>query len=106
MIFELRIYRIKKGCMEQWVRLMDDTIIPFQVKKGIRIIGSFVCLDREDEYVWIRRFENQKQRDELYDAVYGSEEWKNRIRPAMGDMLLREDMEVRLLEATPRSLLQ
>lgn len=106
MIFELRTYRIKKGCMDKWVQLMDDTVIPFQKEKGMRVIGSFVSLERDDEYVWMRRFENEEQRGELYDAVYGSDAWKNRIRPAMGDMLLREEIDVRLLEATPGSALQ
>lgn len=106
MIFELRIYRIKSGCMDKWVRLMDNTIIPFQAEKGMQVIGSFVSLDQENEYVWIRRFRDEEERGKLYDAVYGSDRWKNEIRPAMGDMLVRDKTEARLLEATPRSLLQ
>jgi hypothetical protein len=106
MIFELRIYRIKSGCMDEWVRLMDNTIIPFQTEKGMQVIGSFVSVDQENEYVWMRRFRDEEERSKLYDAVYGSDTWKNEIRPAIGDMLLREKTEARLLEATARSLLQ
>jgi hypothetical protein len=106
MIFELRIYRIKSGCMDEWVRLMDNTIIPFQTEQGMQVIGSFVSVGQENEYVWMRRFRDEEERRKLYDAVYGSDTWKNEIRPAIGDMLLREKTEARLLEATPRSLLQ
>ena len=106
MIFELRSYRIRKGCRDKWVSLMDTTVIPFQIRMGMVIIGSFVSLEDDDRYIWIRRFENEDQRRRLYDAVYGSDTWKTVIKPAMGDMLIREDIEVQLLEATPLSLLR
>ena len=106
MVFELRIYRIKKGYRDRWVKLMDDTIIPFQVRMGMVIVGSFVSLDDDGQYIWIRRFENEDERSRLYDAVYGSDEWRTVIRPAMGDMLVREEMDVRFLRATPHSPLQ
>ena len=105
-IFELRIYRIKKGHRDEWVKLMDTTVIPFQVRRGMVIVGSFVSVDDDCQYVWIRRFENETERRRLYDAVYGSDEWRTVIRPAMGDMLIREKADIRLLEATPLSPLQ
>ena len=42
MVFELRQYRIKGGQRERWVKLMEEGIIPFQISKGIVVIGSFV----------------------------------------------------------------
>jgi hypothetical protein len=101
MFFELREYRIRDGRRDEFARLMDETIIPFQHKMGMTIIGSFISLDEDDLYVWIRRFESEDERARLYDAVYGSPFWKNDIRAAMGDMLIRETIKVRLLAATP-----
>ena len=106
MIFELRIYRIKKGYRDKWVKLMDTTVIPFQVRMGMVVIGSFVSLNDDGHYIWIRRFENEAERHRLYDAVYGSNEWKTVVKPAMGDMLVREDVDIRFLQATPCSPLQ
>jgi hypothetical protein len=106
MIFELRTYTIKKGFRDNWVELMDTVIIPFQVQMGMTVIGSFISLDHEDEYIWIRRFDDENHRNLLYNAVYGSTRWKTEIRAAMGDMLIREKVSVRLLEATPASRIQ
>ena len=55
MFFELREYRILPGQMDNWVNYMEEVIIPFQVSKGMVIIGSFVSKDESDLYIWIRR---------------------------------------------------
>ena len=33
--FELRQYRTKPGQRENWVKYMDETVIPFQISKGM-----------------------------------------------------------------------
>lgn len=90
MLYELREYRIKKGCLNQWVEVMETLVIPFQQEMGMEVVGSFVAVDREDLYIWIRRFENETERKRLYDLVYGSRYWDESVRPAMGEMLVRE----------------
>ena len=60
MFFELREYRILPGQMDNWVSYMEEVIIPFQVSKGMVIIGSFVSKDESDLYIWIRRFRKYK----------------------------------------------
>ena len=106
MFFELRQYRMKEGQKENWVRLMEETIIPFQIAQGMVVIGSFVGEQEEDLYVWIRRFESEEQREELYEKVYQSETWQNEISPLAGDMLDRSKIVVTRLEATPKSVIQ
>ncbi len=106
MIFELRTYKIKSGCRNAWVELMEKIIIPFQQQMGMTIVGSFIALEDDDQYVWIRRFDDEEERRRLYDAVYGSHTWINEIRPAIGDMLIREAVEVKLLQATSKSAVQ
>jgi hypothetical protein len=106
MFFELRQYRIKGGQRERWVKLMEEEIIPFQVSKGMVVVGSFVGQEEEDLYVWIRRFEDEEERERLYDDVYESDYWKNEIRPQIDEMLDRETMNVTRIEATPKSVIQ
>ena len=106
MFFELRQYRIKGGQRERWVKLMEEEIIPFQISKGMVVIGSFVGQEEEDLYVWIRRFENEEERERLYREVYESDYWKNEIRPQADEMLDREKMKVTRLEPTPKSVIQ
>jgi hypothetical protein len=104
--FELRQYRIREGQRENWVKLMEETIIPFQIAQGMVVIGSFVGEQEEDLYVWIRRFESEEQREELYEKVYQSDTWQNEISPLVGDMLDRTKTIVTRLEATPKSVIQ
>lgn len=106
MFFELRQYRMKAGQKENWVKLMEETIIPFQIAQGMVVIGSFTGEQEEDLYVWIRRFESEEQREELYEKVYQSDTWKNEIAPLVGDMLDRSRIVVTRLEATPKSVIQ
>ena len=106
MFFELREYRTKPGQRENWVRFMEETIIPFQTGKGMVIVGSFVGGEEDDLYIWVRRFASEEERERLYEAVYDSDTWKNEISPAVPDMLERDKIVVRRIEATPHSVIQ
>jgi hypothetical protein len=106
MLFELRQYHVRPGRQAAWVKCMEEEIIPFQVKMGMVILGSFVGEDDDSVYVWIRRFASEEDRQRLYDAVYQSDYWKNEIAPRVGEMLDREQMKITRLLATPRSVIQ
>jgi hypothetical protein len=106
MLFELRQYHVRPGQREKWVKCMEEEIIPFQVKMGMVILGSFVGEEDESIYVWIRRFDNEQERKRLYDAVYQSDYWKNEIAPKVPTLIDREQIKVTRLVATPRSVIQ
>lgn len=105
MFFELREYRTQPGQRENWVRFMEEVIIPFQVSKGMVIVASFVGQEEDDLYIWIRRFESEEQREKLYEAVYETDTWRDEIGPKIPDMMNREGIVVRRIEATPASVL-
>ena len=105
MLFELRQYRVYPGQRERWVKFMEEVIIPFQVSKGMVVVGSFVADEDPDAYVWIRRFENEQEREQLYKAVYESDHWKNEIAPRVSEMLDRPQMVITRLQPTPRSVI-
>jgi hypothetical protein len=106
MFFELRQYHIRPGQQAAWVKCMEEEIIPFQVKMGMAILGSFVGEEDQSVYVWIRRFENEQERKRLYDLVYQSDYWKNEIAPRVGALIDREQIKVTRIVATPRSVIQ
>lgn len=106
MLFELRQYKIKPGQRDAWVRLMEDEIIPFQVSKGMVILGSFVGEEDESVYVWIRRFKDEAERERLYEEVYQSDYWRDEIGPRIPDMMDRDAMQVTRLEPTAKSPIQ
>ena len=51
MLFELRQYFVRPGQQQNWVTLMEQEIIPFQIKMGMVILGSFVGEDDDSTYV-------------------------------------------------------
>jgi hypothetical protein len=105
-MYELRQYRIKKGKMKEWVKLMENEIIPFQVSKGMVIAASFTAPEDATLYVWLRRFTTEAQKKRLYDKVYGSEHWKTVISPKIDKVLDRSSIVVTNLLPTTASVLQ
>lgn len=103
MLFELRQYKIREGKMDEWVRYMEEVIIPFQVSKGMVILGSFRAEDDPTKYVWLRRFDSEEERARLYAEVYQSDHWRNVIGPRIPEMMVREEMVVTRLVPTPKS---
>ena len=104
--YELRHYRVLPGKMDEWVRCMEETIIPFQVARGMVIAGSFRGESDDQTYVWMRRFDSEEQREALYAAVYESDHWKNEIAPQVEQLIDRSTIEVTRLVATPKSVLR
>ncbi len=104
--FELRQYRTKPGKREEWIKFMEEIIIPYQVSKGMIVPGSFAGETEEDLYVWLRRFESEEERERLYKAVYENDYWQNEISPQIGEMLDREKTVITRIEPTPRSMMR
>src|SRR6266446_1722721 len=68
--YELRQYKVRPGKIDQWVKIMEEEIIPFQVSKGMVICGSFRGETDPSVYVWLRRFESEKRaRDALQSGL-------------------------------------
>ncbi len=106
MFFELREYRTRPGQRENWLKYMEEVIIPFQASKGMIVVGSFVGQEEDDLYIWIRRFESEEERERLYAAVYESPEWQNEISPRIPEMMDREKIVVRRIVPGPRSIIR
>ena len=100
MLYELRHYLIEPGHRDEWVALMENQIIPFQISQGMDIVGSFVDDENPDVYIWLRRFGSEEQRVAQYAAVYGSDTWTNEIAPITNRLLLRENITVTRLIPT------
>ena len=104
--FELRQYRMWPGKREAWIKYMEEVIIPYQLSKGMVVVGSFAGEEEEDLYVWIRRFESEEQRKQLYAAVYESDFWQNEVGPKVGELIDRSKIVVTRLTPTPNSIIR
>jgi hypothetical protein len=105
-LFELRQYTAQPGKRDQLVEFMEGVIIPYQVSKGMTVVASFVGEEDEDAFVWIRRFDDEVQRKELYEAVYESDYWKTEVAPKVPEFNQREKAVVTRLLPTATSNLQ
>jgi len=105
MFFELRRYPLKPGMRDAWVKWMDEEIIPYQLSKGMVILGTFVD-EANNQYVWIRRFESEEEKEALYEATYRNDQWQNVYGPKVSDYIDRDGIEVTILKSTPRSFMQ
>ena len=106
MLYELRQYRVKKGRMKQWLRLMEEEIMPFQVSRGMVVPAGFTAPKEADLYVWLRRFKNEAERKLLYRKVYQSDHWKKVLQPKIDVVLDIPAIVVTDLVPTPKSVLQ
>ena len=121
--FELRIYEVYKNKMPDWIKFMNEEIIPFQREKGMEINGTFIMNssdsffeeggerkmhseEKGSTYVWIRRFLNKDHKKELYKTVYESGEWITYYRPKVKELINLNTIIVHNLSATDMSLLK
>ena len=78
--------------MDEWVKIMEEIIIPFQEGLGMLVTSSNrgfleapstreALAEPDTTYVWTRYFSSETQREELYARVYGSEYWTETVGP-------------------------
>lgn len=103
MHYEIRRYQTQPGRREEWVRYMEEVIVPFQTAQGMDITASFVDDQDENGYVWMRRFENEPDSNALYAAVYEHARWRNEIGPIVNSMLIPEKTVVIRVSPTAAS---
>lgn len=106
MFYEIRRYQVRPGRRDEWVRYMQDTVIPFQVGRGMSVTASFVDEEDPDGYVWIRRFEDEQERIALYAGVYESDRWREELGPKVSSFLLLDQIKVTRVVPTADSALK
>jgi hypothetical protein len=103
MFYEIRRYQAQPGRRDDWVRYIEEVVIPFQESQGMTVVASFVDEEDPDGYVWLRRFEDEEDRVRLYRAVYESDRWRQEIGPRVGELIIREKIHVTRAIPTPAS---
>ncbi len=101
--YELRQYKVLPGKMDDWVNMMETEIIPFQISQGMVITGSYRGEEDDSVYIWMRRFEDEADREAQYKAVYESDHWQNVIAPRVPDHIDRDAIQVTRIVPTPKS---
>src|SRR2546430_15169211 len=77
--YELRQYKVRPGKMADWLKAMEEEIIPFQVAKGMVITGSFRGETDDSVYVWTRRFASRAQPRAPLKEGFAKGQWEEEI---------------------------
>ena len=95
MISQLRIYTIKAGSMDEWLKLFYGQLVPIHRDQGLRLDGVWVNTEA-DEFVWIRSFEDEAEMAAKMDYYTASP-----ARKAVGDLPHQyiEKTDVRILRS-------
>lgn len=102
-IFEVRQYPVKEGKMAEWIAFMESRIVPFVVSKGMVVAAMFEGANDPNLFIWIRRFDDEAHREELYKAVYEAEEWQSEIKPIVRSLVDVDEAVIHRVRATPLS---
>lgn len=105
-LFEVRTYPVFEGAMDEWSAFMEGTIVPFIEEKGMKVDAMFRAAEDQNVYVWIRRFDNEAHRQELYKAVYETDHWQTNIKPTVRRLVDVGNAVVHVVEATEGSPLK
>jgi NIPSNAP len=79
MIAEVRIYTMNRGKLDDFVKLWNEKLAPIHAKYGLTILGAWANRP-QNEFIWIRQFEDEADRDAKTKRYMDSPE-----RRAIGD---------------------
>lgn len=65
MLFQLRVYRVKAGEMDEWLREWRDLVLPLRRAQGFSVVGPWVRRE-EDLFVWLVGHEDLEAANEAY----------------------------------------
>lgn len=98
-LVELRRYDLHPGQRDALISLFDAELVQTQEEVGISVLGQFRDLDRPDQFVWLRGFEDAETRGRALKAFYGGPAWAQHRDAANATMTAFDD--VLLLRPVP-----
>jgi hypothetical protein len=96
-VIDIRTYRLVPGGKEAFDRVARS-VLPMLERYGIRVVACGPSADPGDDYVLIRAFSSAAERDEQLGAFYASDEWNEKYRDAVLDLI--ENYHVVAIELT------
>lgn len=99
MIVEVRSYRIKPGRRAEFVEFFETRAVPALRSYGMQVLGPLLDLENPNKFVWLRGFPTLEAREQMRDAFYGGDLWKDELEAIAMPML--ESYDVILCETSP-----
>ena len=98
MIIEMRTYKTKAGCREQFLEVFRQKSVPAHQEIGMKILGPFLSVEDADTFFFMRGFPDLASREPMKAQFYEGELWKRELEHVLMPML--ETYEVVLVEDT------
>lgn len=89
-VIELRNYQLKPGMREKFTHYFESNFIESQEKLKGHPLGQYRVKGSEDNFFWIRGFENMDTRSSFLPAFYTSDYWRQRAKTA-NEMMINTD---------------
>ena len=80
---EIRSLNLKPGTREEFHRLYVEESLPLLKRWSIDVVAHGPSLHDENAYYVIRRFDSLAHREQIEDAFYDSDEWRQGPREAV-----------------------
>jgi len=82
-VVEFRSLTLKPEAREKFHRLYLEKSLPLLKRWNMDVLAYGPSLHDENTYYVIRRFDSLAQREQMEDAFYGSDDWRQGPREAM-----------------------
>ena len=82
-LIEIRSLNLKPGTREEFHRLYIEEALPLLKRWNFDVVAHGVSLHDENSYYVIRRFDSLAQREQMEDAYYASDDWRQGPREAI-----------------------
>ncbi len=102
MIFSEYTTRTKTGKVDEYLAMLPK-FMPLYQKYGIKFVGAWKTVEKEDEAVWMTGFESQQQREQQITKMKQDPEYQKLSQQAQS---LIVDDTVRTLHPSPTSPLK
>jgi hypothetical protein len=80
---EIRALNIKPGMRGEFQRLYVEEALPLLKRRNFDVVAYGPSLHDDNTYYVIRRFEGLAQREQMEDAYYASDDWRQGPREAI-----------------------
>jgi len=80
---EIRSLNIKPGTREEFHGLYIEEALPLLKRWNFDVVAHSPSLHDENSYYVIRRFDSLAQREQMEDAYYASDDWRQGPREAV-----------------------
>lgn len=86
-LIELRQYTLHPGKRDVLIELFEREFVESQEEQGMKVVGTFIDLDRPDRFVWLRGFRDMDSRLAGLTAFYGGPVWQANRAAANATMI-------------------